>query len=86
MWNKSQHTSLLLWDIDREFRNAYELYEQVRSKSSYKRTAWACLAVKSQDDALAKVLDIGREVRHYMESGKRRFGSAFEEGDCECDW
>lgn len=81
-WNKSQHTSFLLWDIDREFQNAFELYEQLQAKSGHKRSAWSRLAVKSQDDVLAKTLNIGREVKNFMETGKKRFGVKFEEGDC----
>lgn len=84
-WNKSQHTSFLLWDIDREFRNAYELYEQLQARSDIKRSAWVRLTVKSQDDVLAKALNLGREVIHFMETGKKRFGARFEEGDCEYD-
>lgn len=81
-WNKSQHTSFLLWDIDREYQNAYELYEQLRAKSGYKRSAWSRLAVKNQDDILAKALNLGREVKEFMGTGKKRFGARFEEGDC----
>lgn len=80
-WNKSQHTSFLLWDIDREFQNAYELYEQLQAKSGHKRKAWSRLAMKSQDDALAKALKLGREVKNFMDAGERRFGTRFEEGD-----
>jgi hypothetical protein len=81
-WNKSRHTSFLLWDINREFRNAYELYEQLQAKSGHKRSAWSRLAPKSQDDMLARVLNLGREVRSFMEMGTKRFGERFEEGDC----
>lgn len=80
-WNKSQHTSFLLWDIDREFQNAYELYKQLHAKSGYKRSAWSRLAIKSQEDVLAKALKLGREVRNFMDIGKKRFGTRFEEGD-----
>jgi hypothetical protein len=80
-WNKSQHTSFLLWDIDREFQNAYELYEQLQSKCGRKRSAWSRLAIKSPDDVLAKALNLGREVKNLMETGTRRFGARFEEGD-----
>ncbi|KAF1925444.1 uncharacterized protein M421DRAFT_70002 [Didymella exigua CBS 183.55] len=83
-WNKSQHTSLLLWDIDREFQNAYELYVQLQAKSGFKRSAWSRLAMKSQDDVLAKALSLGREVRNFMGTGKKRFGARFEEGDATC--
>lgn len=81
-WNKSQHTSFLLWIINREFRNAYELYEQLQAKSGHKHSAWSRLAVKSQDDMLARSLNLGREVKNFMEMGKERFGARFEEGDC----
>lgn len=81
-WNKSRHTSFLLWDIDREFQNAYELYEQLPAKHGDKRSTWARLAVKSQDDKLAKALNLGREIRSLMETGIKRFGARFEEGDC----
>ncbi|KAF9698270.1 hypothetical protein EKO04_003366 [Ascochyta lentis] len=83
-WNKSQHTSFLLWDIDREFQNAYELYEQLQAKSGHKRSAWSRLAVRSPDDGLAKALSLGREVRNFMETGKKRFGARFEQGDSTC--
>jgi hypothetical protein len=81
-WNKLRHTSALLWDIDREFWNAYELYEQLPAKQISKRSSWVCLAVKSQDDMLAKTLNLGREVSSLMEAGIKRFGSRFEDGDC----
>ena len=81
-WNKLRHTSALLWDIDREFWNAYELYEQLPAKQISQRSSWVCLAVKSQDDMLAKTLNLGREVNSLMEAGVKRFGSRFEDGDC----
>lgn len=81
-WNKSQHTSLLLWDIDREFQNAFELYERLQAKTGHKRSAWSRLAVKSQDDILGKALSLGREVKNSMEAGIKRFGARFEKGDC----
>ena len=80
-WNKSQHTTFLLWDIDREFQNAYELYDQIKAKSGYNRSVWSRLAVKSQDDVLAKALSLGRDVRNLMKMGKERFGARFEQGD-----
>ncbi|KAF3048105.1 hypothetical protein E8E12_010366 [Didymella heteroderae] len=83
-WNKSQHTSFLLWDIDREFQNAYELYKQLQAKYGRKRSVWSRLAIKSQDDVLAKALSLGREVQNFMDAGKRRFGTRFEEGDGTC--
>lgn len=81
-WNKSRHTSALLWDIDRGFRNAYELYEQIPTNQYSKRSSWVCLAVSSQDDMLAKNLNLGREVNSLMEAGVKRFGSRFEDSDC----
>lgn len=80
-WDKSQHTSFLLWDIDREFQNAYELYDQIRARLGYNRSLWSRLAVKTQDDVLAKSLSLGREVRNLMKMGKERFGARFEQGD-----
>lgn len=81
MWNKSQHTSFLLWDIEREFKNAYELYERLQVKTGAKRSAWSRLAVKAPNDGLAKALSLGREIRKFMENGKNRFGAHFEQGD-----
>jgi hypothetical protein len=81
IWNKSQRTSFLLWNIDREFQNAYELYEQWQEKSGHKRSAWLRLAIKSQDDILAKALNLGRQIKNFMDTGKKRFGTKFEEGD-----
>jgi hypothetical protein len=79
--DEPQHTFLSLWDIDREFQNAHEGYEQWQARHRRKRSAWACLAVKHQDDALGKALSLGREVQRIMEAGKLRFGTRFEQGD-----
>ena len=81
-WNKLRHTSALLWDIDREFWNAYELYGQLPAKQNTKRSSWVRLPIKSQDDMLAKALNLGREISILMEAGVKRFGSRFEDGDC----
>ncbi|KAF1852087.1 uncharacterized protein K460DRAFT_299829 [Cucurbitaria berberidis CBS 394.84] len=83
-WEKSQHTSFTLWDIDREFQNAYEAYEQWQAKHRRSRPLWACFGVKSQDDALGKALSLGRQVQRLMETGKQLFGRRFEQGDSKC--
>ncbi|KAJ4369014.1 hypothetical protein N0V83_006096 [Neocucurbitaria cava] len=83
-WEKSQHTSLALWDIDREFQNAYEAYQQWQAKNGRKRPVWACLRGKRQDDTLSKALRLGRQIQRLMETGKELFGSRFEEGDSKC--
>jgi hypothetical protein len=80
-WEKSQKAFFTLWDIDREFQNAHEAYEQWQARNRRKRSAWACLSVKHNDDALGKVLSLGRDVRRVMETGKELFGSRFEQGD-----
>jgi hypothetical protein len=81
IWEKSQQAFLTLWDIDREFQNAHEAYEQWQARNRRKRSAWACFGVKNQDDALGKALNLGREVRRVMETGKELYGSRFEQGD-----
>ncbi|KAF2036117.1 hypothetical protein EK21DRAFT_96096 [Setomelanomma holmii] len=83
-WEKSQHTSFILWDIDREFQNANEAYEQYQARHRRKRTGWACLGMKSQDDALAKALSLGRQAQRLLETGKALFGARFEQGDSTC--
>jgi hypothetical protein len=80
-WEKSQKSFFTLWDIDREFQNAHEAYEQWQARNRRKRSTWACLIVRPNDDALGKVLSLGREVRRVMETGKELFGSRFEQGD-----
>jgi hypothetical protein len=82
-WEKSQHASLLLWDLDREFQNSYEAYEQWQARNRRKGSAWLCLSTKHQDDALGKALSLGRQIQRLMEHGKQVFGSRFEQGDCE---
>jgi hypothetical protein len=81
IWEKSQQAFLTLWDIDREFERAHEAYEQWQVRHRRKRSSWACLGVKHQDDTLGKSLSLGRQVQRAMESGKELFGSRFEQGD-----
>lgn len=81
-WEKSQHTSFTLWDIDREFQNAHEAYEQWQARNRRRRPVWACLSVKSQDDELGRALSLGRQVQRLLELGKELFGTRFEQGDC----
>ncbi len=85
-WENTQHTSFTLWDIDREFQNANEAYEQwqARHRTFSRRAIWACLRTKNQDDALAKALSLGRQVQRLMEAGKSLYGARFEQGDCKC--
>ncbi|CAO2650943.1 Nn.00g092400.m01.CDS01 [Neocucurbitaria sp. VM-36] len=83
-WEKSPHTSFTLWDIDREFQNAHDAYEQWQAKNRRRRPLWACFGVKSQDDTLSKALRLGRQVQRLMETGKELFGSRFEQGDSKC--
>jgi hypothetical protein len=83
-WDKSQHqTSLILWDIDREFQDAYEAYGQWQARHRRTRSKWACFGTKNQDDAVGKALSLGRQVQRVMEAGKETFGTRFEEGDCK---
>lgn len=82
-WDKPQHTSLTLWDIDREFQDAYEAYGQWQARHRSKRTVWACFGTKNRDDTVGKALCLGRSVQRLMATGKERFGSRFEEGDCK---
>jgi hypothetical protein len=79
--DKPQHSFLTLWDIDREFENSHEAYEQWQARQRRKRSAWACLGVKHHDDALGKALSLGRDVQRVMETGKELFGTRFERGD-----
>ena len=79
---KSQYASLTLWDIDREFQNAHETYEQIQAVTRRKRTTWECIGGKNQEDQLAKSLCLGRLVQEVVESGTEAFGATFERGDC----
>jgi hypothetical protein len=85
-WEKSQHTSLTLWDIDREFQDAYEAYGQWQARHRSKRSVWTCFGTKSRDDAVGKALSLGRSVQKMMETGKEAFGSRFEQGDCKLSY
>ena len=80
-WEKSTHGSLTLWDIDREFQDAYEAYEQWQARHRRTRSKWLCLGTKNRDDAVGKALNLGRQIQRIMEQGKARFGVRFEEGD-----
>lgn len=82
IWEKAQQAFLTLWDIDREFQNAHEAYEQWQARNRRKRSSWACLGVKNHEDALGKALSLGREVQRVMERGADLYGSRFEQGDC----
>jgi hypothetical protein len=83
-WEKPQHqTYLILWDIDREFQDAYEAYGQWQARHRRTRSVWACFGTKNRDDAVGKALSLGRQVQRVMETGKEMFGSRFEEGDCK---
>ena len=83
-WEKSHYATFTLWDIDREFQNANEAYEQCLTRDRRRRTTWKCFGVKNQDDQLAKALSLGRQVEEVMKSGQEAFGVTFEKGDCEC--
>lgn len=84
-WDKPQHTNLTLWDIDREFQDAHEAYEQWQARHRRTRSKWACFGTKNRDDAVGKALSLGRQVQRIMEQGKERFGARFEEGDTKCN-
>ncbi|KAJ4297643.1 hypothetical protein N0V90_005537 [Kalmusia sp. IMI 367209] len=76
--------SFLLWDIDREFQNAHEVYAQWLTKNKRKRSAWECLARSNKEDLLEKSLRLGGQVQRTIEDGQRRFGQKFEKGDATC--
>ncbi|EUC38887.1 hypothetical protein COCVIDRAFT_89939 [Bipolaris victoriae FI3] len=82
---KSQHTSLTLWDIDRVFQDAHEAYEQWQARHRRSRSKWVCFGTKNRDDAMGKALSLGRQVQRIMEAGKEAFGVRFEEGDQKCN-
>jgi hypothetical protein len=79
--DKLQNTLFTLWDIDREFQNAYEAYEQYQVRRRLKRSVWVCLGTKHHDDALGNALSLGRRVQQIMEIGVKTFGARFEQGD-----
>jgi hypothetical protein len=80
-WEKPSQNFFALWDIDREFQNAHEAYEQWQARNHRKRSTWACLGLKHHDDALGKTLSLGRQVQRVIDAGIERFGSRFEQGD-----
>lgn len=82
-WEESDYASFLLWDIDREFQNAYEAYEQWLARNRRRRSAWQCITGSTQEDALGKALSLGRHVQKLIDDGKEAFGSRFERGDCK---
>ncbi|KAF2256790.1 hypothetical protein BU26DRAFT_558227 [Trematosphaeria pertusa] len=83
-WEESDYASFLLWDIDREFQNAYEAYEQWLARNRRRRSAWQCITGSTQEDALGKALSLGRHVQKLIDDGKEAFGSRFERGDSSC--
>jgi hypothetical protein len=82
-WDKPQHTFLLLWDLDCEFQDLHHIYNQLPTKIARKRASWMRLGAASQDDILRKSLNLGRDIQVLMATGKERFGTRFEQGDCE---
>jgi len=84
-WEKAQHTSFLLWDLDREFQNSYDAYEQWQARNRCKRSIWMCLGMRNHDGALGKALSLGRQVQRLMETGKQQFGTRFEQGDSKSE-
>ena len=80
-WEKTQHTSLTLWDIDRVFQDAHEAYEQWQARHRRTRSKWICLGTKNRDDAVGRALSLGRQIQRIMEAGREAFGERFEEGD-----
>ncbi|KAF2866180.1 hypothetical protein BDV95DRAFT_505474 [Massariosphaeria phaeospora] len=85
-WEKSHYATFTLWDIDREFQNAHEAYEQYLSRDRKGRSfsSWRCFGRTGQDDVLAKALSLGRNLQNLLDSGKEEFGSKFERGDSIC--
>ncbi|KAL6153335.1 hypothetical protein ACJQWK_11632 [Exserohilum turcicum] len=84
-WEKTQHTALTLWDIDRVFQDAHEAYEQWQARHRHTRSKWICFGGKNRDDAVGRALSLGRQIQRIMESGKEAFGERFEEGDQKCN-
>lgn len=83
-WGESQHTSLTLWDIDREFQQAHKAYEQWEARHRRTRPVWTCFGIRTKEDAVDRALRLGRQVQRLMENGKQRFGARFEQGDSRC--
>lgn len=81
-WNDSQSISFVLWDIDREFQNSHEAYEQWLAKTRRKKSTWKCIARSNNEDPLEKSLSLGGHVMKAIKEGKEAFGSTFEKGDC----
>ena len=81
-WDEPHHTSFLLWDIDREFQNAHEAYEEWLAKNRRKRAMWKCIAGGNEEDALGKTLSLGRRVQKCIEDGQETYGSRFDRVDC----
>ncbi|KAF2639098.1 hypothetical protein P280DRAFT_470499 [Massarina eburnea CBS 473.64] len=84
VWEESNNTFFMLWDIDREFQNAHELYGQWMAKNRRRRSAWQCIAGSSKEDPLEKALSLGRHVQKAIEEGKEAFGWRYERGDSTC--
>lgn len=86
-WEKAHYLSLTLWDIDREFQKSNEAYEQWLVKNKRKRSIsrFQCFREGKWDDEVGKVLCLGRQVREALERGMEKFGSKFEQGDCESE-
>jgi hypothetical protein len=82
-WDKPRHTFLLLWDLDCEFQDLYHIYDRFPAKMARRRASWMRLGGASLDDTLRKSLDLGRDIKGLMATGKERFGTRFEQGDCE---
>ena len=79
----SNYTSFLLWDIDREFQNAHDAYEQWMAQNRKRRSTWQCIASPNRETGLERALSLGSHVKKTFEQGKGAFGSRFERGDCE---
>jgi hypothetical protein len=81
-WEEPHYTSFLLWDIDREFQNAREAYEEWLSKNRRRRALWKCIVGGSEEDTLSRTLNLGRRVQKCVEDGQEEFGARFDRGDC----
>ncbi|PVI05854.1 hypothetical protein DM02DRAFT_515831 [Periconia macrospinosa] len=83
-WDESHYTAFLLWDIDREFQNAYEAYQRWLTKNLRKKSSWQCIAKSNKEDPLEKALSLGGHVVKAIKEGRETFGSSFERGDSTC--